>query len=83
MSSAWTVGGAGATAIQCGVWGGAGEALFPTDRVPGTPHSHPAPPPALHSPSQSSAPASGKEVGISPFRARPEPMAATASVGSH
>ena len=80
MSSAWTVGGVGAMAIQCGVWGGAGEALFPEDRVPGT--HPPTPPPALPSPSQSFAPASGKEVGISPFRARPEPMAATASVGS-
>ena len=40
------------------------------------------PPPALPSPSHGSAPASGKEVGISPLRAQPEPMAAAASVGS-
>lgn len=28
-------------AIQCGVWGGAGEALFPADRVPGSPRHQP------------------------------------------
>ena len=46
MSSAWTVGGVGATAIQCAMWGGAGEALFPADRVPGPP-PNPAPSPAF------------------------------------
>lgn len=81
MSSTWTVGGGVGPrpfSVPCRV----GQEK-PSFLQTGCPVRPPTRPPALPSPSQSSAPASGKEVGISPLRARPEPMAATASVGSH
>lgn len=61
MSSRGQSGG-GSTAVQCAMWGGAGEALFLQTGCPVRP-PNPAPSPAFSS--QSSAPASGKEVGIS------------------